>query len=91
MKCGTPVICSNRTSRPEVVGNAAISLDPDDTVALVDAMYSVLTNNTLQDDLRARSLQQARLFDWSKTATETIVVYEDVFAQNKGSYKLKFL
>src|SRR6266566_1718465 len=51
------VVCSNRTSLPEVVGDAAITLDPDDTQALVEAMRSVLTDSTRRDDLRARSLQ----------------------------------
>src|SRR5258707_235664 len=45
MSCGTPVVCSNRTSLPEVVGDAAISIDPDDTKALIEAMYRVLTDS----------------------------------------------
>lgn len=83
MACGAPVICSNRTSLPEVVGDAAISLDPGDTKALVDALYGILTNNTLRADLCARSLQRASLFSWRKTATETIAVYEEVAARTK--------
>src|SRR5256885_6110322 len=59
MSCGAPVICSNRTSLPEVVGNAAISVDPDGIRAMAEAMPSVLTDTTLRDDLRARSLQRA--------------------------------
>ena len=81
MSCGAPVICSNRTSLPEVVGDAALSLDPDDTQALVDAMYGVLTNNTLRAERSARSLQRASLFNWRKTANETIAVYEEVVAR----------
>ncbi len=81
MACGAPVICSNRTSLPEVVGDAAITLNPDDTGALVDAMYGVLTNQTLRADLSVRSLRRAAQFNWRKTATETIAVYEEIFAQ----------
>lgn len=84
MKCGAPVICSNRTSLPEVIGDAAISLDPDNTAALVDAMYRVLTDKTLRDDLCARSLRRASLFSWHRTAAQTIAVYEDVFALKRS-------
>src|SRR6266699_1078927 len=59
MSCGAPVVCSNRTSLPEVVGDAALSVDPADTQALVEAMRSVLTDTSLAIDLRARSLQRA--------------------------------
>jgi len=83
MSCGVPVICSNRTSLPEVVGDAAISLDPDNTDVLVEAMYNVLTNSTLEADLRARSLIQAGKFSWRKTAGETIRAYEEAFARSK--------
>ncbi len=83
MSCGAPVVCSNRTSLPEVVGDAAISIDPDDTQALVEAMRHVLTDPALQADLRARSLQQAAKFSWHKTAWETLAVYEEVLAKKR--------
>lgn len=83
MSCGAPVICSNRTSLPEVVGDAAISLDPDDLQAMAEAMLSVLTDSTLRDNLRARSLQRAAQFKWHKTAAETLAVYEEALARRK--------
>ncbi|HEU5374571.1 MAG TPA: glycosyltransferase family 1 protein [Ktedonobacteraceae bacterium] len=83
MSCGAPVICSNRTSLPEVVGDAAISLDPENLPALVDAMDNVLTNAELSADLRARGLQRARQFSWHKTASETLAVYEEAIARRK--------
>ena len=83
MSCGTPVICSNRTSLPEVVGDAAISLDPEDTQAITGAMRSVLTNAELAAGLRARSLRQATRFSWHKTAQETVAVYEEAVALSK--------
>src|SRR5579859_698660 len=55
MSCGAPVVCSNRSSLPEVVGDAAILVDPEDTRSLVQAMRSVLTDDALATDLRARS------------------------------------
>jgi len=84
MSCGAPVICSNRTSLPEVVGDAAISLDPDDTHALVEAMRNVLTNSDLQNELRARSLQRAAQFNWRKTATETVAAYEEAYKRSRN-------
>jgi len=83
MSCGAPVVCSNRTSLPEVVGDAALNVDPDDTSAMVEAMHSILTNATLRDDLRARSLQRAAQFSWHKAATETISVYEEALTRSK--------
>ncbi len=83
MSCGAPVVCSNRTSLPEVVGDAAITVDPDDTQALVEAVRSVLNDDTLRDNLRARSLQRAAQFSWRKTATETLSAYQEVLARSK--------
>jgi glycosyltransferase involved in cell wall biosynthesis len=83
MSCGTPVICSNRTSLPEVVGDAAINFDPDNIREMVQAIHSVLTNDQLQVDLRARSLKRASQFNWQKTAAETIDVYREAFLRSK--------
>jgi glycosyltransferase involved in cell wall biosynthesis len=83
MGCGTPVVCSNRTSLPEVVGNAAITVDPDDTHALVGAIRRVLTDEALQSDLRARSLARAKQFSWRKTAQDTLAVYEEIHTRKK--------
>jgi len=82
MSCGAPVICSNRTSLPEVVGDAAISFDPDNMREMVQAMHSVLTQNELQADLRARSLHRAAQFNWHKTATETVAAYEEAYIRS---------
>ena len=83
MSCGAPVVCSNRTSLPEVVGDAALCVDPDDTQALAAAMHKVLTDTTLRDDLRARSMQRATQFSWRKTATETLSAYEEALTRSK--------
>jgi glycosyltransferase involved in cell wall biosynthesis len=77
MSCGAPVVCSNRTSLPEVVGDAAITVDPNNLTELVAAMKRVLTDDTLRAKLRARSLERAAQFNWHKTAAETIAVYEE--------------
>jgi glycosyltransferase involved in cell wall biosynthesis len=84
MACGAPVVCSNRTSLPEVVGNAALSVDPEDLDALAEAMYAVLSDITLEADLRARSLRRATHFNWRKTASETLAAYEAALALEKA-------
>ncbi len=83
MACGAPVVCSNRTSLPEVVGDAALLVDPENITALVEAMRSVLLNDELRDNLRARSLQRAKVFTWRKTANETLAVYQKIRSQKK--------
>ena len=83
MSCGAPVVCSNRTSLPEVVGDAALTFDPDNTGQLVAAMRSVLTDPDLAANLRVRSLQQAARFNWRKTATETLAVYQEAYQRSR--------
>ncbi len=68
LACGTPVIASNTTSLPEVVGDAGILLDPHDVAGFAAAMRRVAEDEALAADLRAKALVQARLFDWEQTA-----------------------
>ena len=62
MACGTPVITSNRSSLPEVVGAAALLVDPEDTAELTDAMARIVDDEALREDLRERGLKQAQGF-----------------------------
>jgi len=78
MACGTPVVCSNSASLPEVVGDAAIMVEPTDVEGLARAMARVLTDPELARQLRGKGLERARLFSWEKTARETLGVYEEV-------------
>lgn len=79
MACGTPVITSNTSSLPEVVGNAGIMVDPLDINELAYSMHEVLTNSTLKIDLSKKGLERAKMFSWEKCARETLEVYEDVY------------
>jgi glycosyltransferase involved in cell wall biosynthesis len=80
MACGTPVVCSNNSSLPEVVGDAALTVDPYDVDALADAMRRVLANADLAEDLRRRGLERAAAFAWERTARETVEVYREVLS-----------
>jgi glycosyltransferase involved in cell wall biosynthesis len=81
MACGTPVVCSNTSSLPEIVGDAAITLDPEDTGAWVMALDSVLENEELRAELRTKGLEQAAKFTWQETARETLEVYRRVLSR----------
>ncbi len=78
LACGTPVICSNTTSLPEVVGDAAMLFDPDEKESLTHMLRDVPQNRALLDDLRQRGPKQAQRFSWRKTAEETIRIYRQV-------------
>jgi len=78
MACGCPVVTTNVGSLPEVVGDAGILKNRDDIEGLVNAIYEVLTNEGLSQDLVKRGLERAKMFSWEKTAKETIKVYEEV-------------
>jgi glycosyltransferase involved in cell wall biosynthesis len=67
MACGTPVIASNRAAIPEVVGDAALLIDPTDPASLIEALHS-LNNPSVRSDLTARGLKRAQRFSWERTA-----------------------
>jgi glycosyltransferase involved in cell wall biosynthesis len=84
MACGTPVITSNASSLPEVVGDAALLIDPHDVEGLTEAMHRALKQRGLREELRERGLARAKLFSWEKTACQTLNVYERVHCQQKS-------
>jgi alpha-1,3-rhamnosyl/mannosyltransferase len=78
LACGTPVVASNRSSLPEVVGEAGVLVDPTDTAAMADAMQRVLEDERLQSRLSKAGPEQARSFTWRRMAEETLGVYRAV-------------
>jgi glycosyltransferase involved in cell wall biosynthesis len=78
MACGCPVVVSNVASLPEVVGEAAIQVNPHDTDDIARALRRVLTDEQLKRELVAKGLEQAKQFSWEKTARGTLRVYESV-------------
>jgi glycosyltransferase involved in cell wall biosynthesis len=77
MACGTPVLASNRTSLPEVVGDAGVLVEPT-APAIADGLRTLLGDDGLRMELRRRGLERARSFSWQRTAEETIAVYRRV-------------
>lgn len=78
MACGTPVICSNTSSLPEVIGDAGILISPNNKPAWSKQMFEISRNKKLAQNLKIMGLKQAKKFSWEKTARETIEVYKDV-------------
>jgi glycosyltransferase involved in cell wall biosynthesis len=76
MACGTPVVCSNASSLPEVAGDAALMVDPLDVEGLATAMERVLSDEELRAELTERGFKQARKFSWERCARETLAVLE---------------
>jgi len=83
MACGVPVIGSNCTSIPEVIGNAGIIVNPDDIDELADAILRILTDQNLRKQLIQRGYERAKAFTWERTAKETLEVFEEVY-RRKG-------
>jgi len=80
MACGTPVIVSNASSLPEVVGDAALLVDPYKPEEWAAALSQVCNDRQLRDDLAARGPERARTFSWTRMAQETVQVYQAVLA-----------
>lgn len=78
MACGCPVLASNNSSIPEVVGEAGLLVDPQDVEGLARYMGELSGNNSLGESLRQKGLAQASKFSWRRCAQETLSVYEKV-------------
>jgi glycosyltransferase involved in cell wall biosynthesis len=72
--CGTPVICSNVTSLPEVVGDAGLLLEPHDVAGFAGAIRSVVEDESLRRELSRRALERAAAFSWANTARRVLEV-----------------
>jgi glycosyltransferase involved in cell wall biosynthesis len=81
MACGAPVIASNVTSLPEVVGDAGLLIDPHSTDEMTAALDRVLSDEPLRAGLREKGFRRAAAFTWDKTAQQTLDVYRAVLAR----------
>jgi glycosyltransferase involved in cell wall biosynthesis len=78
MAGGAPVLTSNRSALPEVAGDAAVLVDPEDTEALTGALRRMAADEGLRQELAVRGLARSRLFTWEKAARETWDVYGEL-------------
>jgi glycosyltransferase involved in cell wall biosynthesis len=78
MASGTPVVCANTSSLPEVAGEAALLIDPHDSQALANAIRTAVTDSTLRRSLIEKGIARSREFTWEQTARRTLQVYISV-------------
>jgi glycosyltransferase involved in cell wall biosynthesis len=78
LACGTPAVVSNTSSLPEVVGDSALQAPPDDPAAWAAALWRLLGDPELRDDLRRRGMARAARFSYQRTARATLEVYDRV-------------
>jgi len=76
MVCGTPVVASNRMSVPEVAGDAALIVDPDNIEEMTEAIYNVITDEKLRESLIKKGYERVNQLSWGKTASESLKVFE---------------
>lgn len=82
MASGTPVICSGLSSLPEVVGDAALMVNPENVFDIARGMKQVLLDAELRKSMAEKGLAQVRQFQWSRTAEQVLNVYREVGSQN---------
>ena len=85
MACGCPVITSNVSSLPEVVGEAALLVDPYDVEALAQAMLTVLEDDELKKEMSKKGIAQAQKFSWEKAGAELLAVCLEVAQKGESA------
>ena len=89
MACGCPVISSNTSCMPEILGDAALYVNPRDVDGWKEALALILSDSNLRRKLTSRALERAKFFTWERAAKETLEVYREV--EEQYSHKLKLL
>ena len=75
-------VTSNTSSVPEVVGNAAVMVNPENVFEIMRALHRVLVDQALRDKLKARGLVQAARFSWDASVTRMLEIYKEVAQKN---------
>jgi glycosyltransferase involved in cell wall biosynthesis len=88
MACGTPTITSTVSSMPEIIGDAGITVPPDDPIELSAAMARLLGNKPLAAELTQKAQIRAREFTWGKTAEQTLIIYERILRERDRTVDL---
>jgi glycosyltransferase involved in cell wall biosynthesis len=78
MACGVPVITSNHGALPEVAGDAALLVDPEDVESIAGAISELLSDENLKTNLKALGIERAAEFTWQKTAAKTLSLYREL-------------
>ncbi|PSF38307.1 glycosyl transferase family 1 [Aphanothece hegewaldii CCALA 016] len=78
MTLGTPVITSNTSSLPEIAGDAAIKIDPENLIQIAEAILEVISSSQLRQSLITKGKERVKLFSWEKTAKQTLNAYKSI-------------
>jgi glycosyltransferase involved in cell wall biosynthesis len=78
MAHGTPVVTSNTSSLPEVVGNAAVLVNPENVFEIMRALHRVLLDQAVRDRIRQRGYEQVKKFSWDGSARRILQIYREV-------------
>jgi len=81
MACGTPVIVSNVTALPEVCGDAALYIDPNNTNDIKEKILLLLKDKTLQEDIISKGCERVKYFTWGKAAKKHIHIFQKIIGQ----------
>ncbi|HTK10185.1 MAG TPA: glycosyltransferase family 1 protein [Ktedonobacteraceae bacterium] len=84
MACGAPVITANVSAMPEVVGDAALLIDPHNNDELAAAINKLLVNETLREELRAKGYQRAREYTWEASAQKMLRIYQQLYHEERN-------
>ena len=76
MACGCPVLCSNATSLPEVVGDAGLTFDPNSAEDIAAKIWHVWSNSSELKRMSVEGLERVKLFNWEAIARTTLAVYQ---------------
>ncbi len=79
MACATPVVCSNSSSLPEVVGDAALSVEPNNAKQFANGIVKILSDEKYASQLRSKGLKQAKKFSWKQAAQKVFEAYQRVW------------
>ncbi|NLS77214.1 MAG: glycosyltransferase family 4 protein [Chloroflexi bacterium] len=86
MACGTPAVVSRISSLPEIVGDAALQVDPYDVGELAEALHRLAGEAALRADQRAAGLARAAQFSWPRTAQQTVAIYHRLFDDERSGH-----
>jgi glycosyltransferase involved in cell wall biosynthesis len=84
MAHGTPVVTSNVSSLPEVVGNAAVLVHPENVFEIMRALHRVLLDQPLRERMKQRSYRQVTKFSWEKSVRRIMDAYQEVLSAKGG-------
>lgn len=87
MAHGTPVVTSNTSSLPEVVGNAAVLVNPENVFEIMRALHRVLLDQAVREKIRQRGYEQVRKFSWDNSAQRIFEVYREVAGVGPATVK----